>query len=96
MTATEAIEELDSLIKLLEETTTSTGHIGIALEAMNLAREYTMAKDSAAGNQMYNDPFYSYFQQASGDLHTQYPVRKLALLEAMKAYKRQISPKRAS
>ena len=96
MTTMEMIEEIDSLIQLLEETVTSTGHVGVALQAMALSKEYATAKDSAAGNQMYNDPFYSYFQQASGDLHAQYPLRKMALLEALKAYKRHLSPKRAS
>lgn len=96
MTTMEVIEEIDDLIQLLSETTTSTGHIGVALQAMVIARDYAIAKDSAAGNQMYNDPFYSYFQQASGDLHAQYPIRKMALLEALQAYKRQLSPRRAS
>lgn len=96
MTTMEVIEELDILIQLLDETTSSTGHVGIALQAMAISKEYATAKDSAAGNQMYNDPFYNYFQQASGDLHAQYPLRKMALLEALKAYKRYLSPKRAS
>ena len=92
----DVIEELDILIKLLNETTSSTGHVGVALQAMAVAKEYAVAKDSAAGNQMYNDPFYNYFQQASGDLHAQYPLRKMALLEALIAYKRYLSPRRAS
>ncbi len=96
MTTMEVIEEIDGLIELLSESTTSTGHIGVALQAMVIAKEYATAKDSSAGNQMYNDPFYSYFQQASGDLHAQYPIRKMALLEALRAYKRHLSPKRAS
>lgn len=96
MTTMEVIEELDSLIELLDETTSSTGHIGIALQAMAVAKEYATSKDNTAGNQMYNDPFYNYFQQASGDLHAQYPLRKMALLEALKAYKRYLSPRRAS
>lgn len=96
MTIMEAMEELDELIQLLTDSTSSTGHVGVALQAMALARDYTISKDSAAGNQMYNDPFYSYFQQASGDLHAQYPIRKMALLEALTAYKRNIAPKRAS
>ena len=94
MTVMEAIEELDNLIQLLEETTSSTGHVGVALQAMALSKEYETAKDSNAGNQMYNNPFYNYFQQASGDMHSQYPIRKMALLEALTAYKRYISPKR--
>lgn len=92
----EVIEELDALIKLLDETTTSTGHVGIALQAMAVSKEYATAKDSSASNQMYNDPFYNYFQQASGDLHAQYPLRKMALLEALKAYRRYLAPRRAS
>jgi len=96
MTTMEAIEELDNLIQLLEETNTSTGHVGVALEAMALSKEYETAKDSQASNQMYNNPFYNYFQQASGDMHSQYPIRKMALLEALKAYKRYLSPKRAN
>lgn len=96
MTTMEVIEEIDTLIELLTDTTTTTGHVGIALQAMALAKEYAVSKDSSAGNQMYNDPFYSYFQQASGDLHAQYPLRKMALLDALNAYKRYLSPKRAS
>jgi hypothetical protein len=92
----EVIDEIDDLIKLLEESTTSTGHVGIALQAMVISKDYATAKDSAAGNQMYNDPFYAYFQQASGDLHAQYPLRKMALLDALAAYRRQLAPKRAS
>jgi hypothetical protein len=95
MTITDLMEEIDELIQLLSESTTSAGHVGIALQAMAISKEYAVSKDSAAGNQMYNDPFYAYFQQASGDLHAQYPLRKNALLEALKAYKRQLSPKRA-
>lgn len=93
MTTIEAIEELNELIQLMQESTTSTGHVGIALQAMALCREHALAKDGAAGNQMYNDPFYAYFQQASGDLHAQYPIRKNALIEALTAYRRYISPK---
>jgi hypothetical protein len=96
MTTMDVIEELDILIQLLDETTSPTGHVGIALQAMAVAKEYAVAKDSAAGNQMYNDPFYNYFQQASGDLHAQYPLRKMALLDALTAYKRYLSPRRAS
>lgn len=96
MTTMEVIEELDILIQLLNEITSSTGHVGIALQAMAVSKEYAVAKDSAAGNQMYNDPFYNYFQQASGDLHAQYPLRKMALLDALTAYKRYLSPRRAS
>ncbi|CAA6811323.1 MAG: Unknown protein [uncultured Aureispira sp.] len=96
MTTMEVIEELDILINLLTETTNAMGHVGIALQAMAVSKEYEIAKDAAAANQMYNDPFYNYFQQASGDLHAQYPLRKMALLEALVAYKRYLSPRRAS
>ncbi len=96
MTTMEAIEELDNLVQLLEDSTSSTGHVGVALQAMALSKEYETAKDSQAGSQMYNNPFYNYFQQASGDMHSQYPIRKMALLEALQAYKRYLSPKRAS
>lgn len=95
MTTMDMVEELDTLIRFLERSTSVNAHIGISLQAMALTREYEVGKDSSMESKMYDHPFFSYFQQTSTDMHSQYPLRKMALLEALQAYKRYLAPKRA-
>ncbi len=96
MTIQDLVEEIDKLMAQLDQVTTQTGHVGISLHATALLKDYLTEEDPENANRLYNDPFYSYFQGASNDLHTQYPIRKMALMEALIAYKRYISPGRAS
>lgn len=96
MTTMDVIEELDHLIKLLQKNTSPMGHIGISLEAMALCKDYELSKESSTIDQLYYHPFYTYFQQVSNDMHTQYPLRKMTLLESLEGYRRYLAPKRAA
>ncbi|MDQ3193334.1 MAG: hypothetical protein M3Q58_17255 [Bacteroidota bacterium] len=91
MTTNQVIDNISKLTALLDQVNNSFNHVGVALQAMEIVKEYEVAKDKAAANNLYNNAFYSYFQQASNDMHSQFPLRKLALLDALEAYKRHLS-----
>ncbi|MGB0522830.1 MAG: hypothetical protein ACPGJS_07710 [Flammeovirgaceae bacterium] len=91
MTTAEVIENINGLIHLQGENTNPTGHVGICLQTMAVIKDFEIAKDSNAAEKLYSHPFYNYFQQASNDIHTQYPLRKMAVLEALNGYKRYLT-----
>lgn len=88
MTKAKTVKQFTELIKLLEKVSDGTGHVGIALQASAYVKDYLVSMHPDAGDQPYNDPFYAYFQSATTDLHTQYPIQKMAVKNALEGYKR--------
>lgn len=92
MTIPEVIDEIDGLCHLLEQQSTATAHVGICLQAMAVIKDFEVSNNtSKAEPNLYNHPFYNFFSQASNDIHTQYPLRKMAVLDALAGYKRYLS-----
>ena len=90
MTKQDLIEEIEGLIHLLESNTSTTAHVGISLQAMATIKDFQLSQDDA-DDKLHANPFYSYFQTAANDMHSQYPLRKNAVMEALVAYKRYIN-----
>ncbi|MCP4458937.1 MAG: hypothetical protein GY816_13080 [Cytophagales bacterium] len=88
MTKAQTIKQFNTLIKLLDKVSDGTGHIGIALQASAYIKDYLTSTNPDAADQLYNDPFYSYFQNATNDLHSPYPIQKMAMLNVLEGYKR--------
>ena len=91
MTKANTIKQFSELIKLLDKASDGTAHVGVALQASAHIKDYLASTDEDAADQIYNDPFYSYFQNATNDLHSQYPIQKMAVLNALEAYKRYLN-----
>lgn len=97
MTESDCIQKLENFEKRLKDVETPTGHIGICLELVAMIKDFTEAQssddDGYRGNDLYQNPFYAYFNDSSRDMHTQFPIRKLALLSAIDGYKRHLEGK---
>jgi hypothetical protein len=91
MSTRELINEINDLNILLEAVMDGLGHVGIALQITALIKDYLVSNDPDANNNLYSDPFYNYFQQAANDVHSQYPVRKMAMRSAIEGYVRYLS-----
>ncbi|MCI5056074.1 MAG: hypothetical protein MRY83_08200 [Flavobacteriales bacterium] len=91
MSTRELINELNDLNILLEAVMDGTGHVGIALQIAALIKDHTHHNDPDAENNLYSNPFYNFFQNAANDVHTQYPIKKLALRSAIEGYVRYLS-----
>ncbi len=90
MTKANTIKQFKELVKLLEKVTDATGHVGIALQAIAYIKDYITANNPDMTDQLYNDPFYSYFQNVTNDLHSQFPIQKMAVKNALEGYLRYI------
>jgi hypothetical protein len=93
MNKEQLITEIDNLNQRLFNITESTGHIGIALQAMAIVKDYLVATSPEAVYNLHSDPFYVYFQTKANDMHTQYPLSKMAVREALEGYKRYLEGK---
>ena len=91
MTKAKTVKQINELIKLLDKVSDGTGHVGIALQASAHIKDYLTSSNPDVADQLYNDPFYSYFQNATNDLHSQYPIQKMAVKNALEGYKRYLS-----
>ena len=80
------IEKLNDAKTQLESVQDSTAHVGIALELTAYVREYMMDASPEMADRIYDDPFFAYFQNASHDTHTQFPIRKMSMLSAITGY----------
>ena len=91
MTKAKTIKQFNELIKLLDKVTDATGHVGIALQATAYIKDYILGNFPDLSDQLYNDPFYSYFQNVTNDLHSPFPIQKMAVKNALEGYKRYLS-----
>lgn len=82
------IEKLEDAREQLEEVQDSTGHVGISLEVSAYIRDYLLGGPSDMADRYYDDPFYSFFQNASHDVHTAYPIKKMTMISAIDGYQR--------